>query len=167
MWVDVEWKADLRRWRELVTSEAVKTADPKDLITARVALALAERDYRGAEQTLAADGGAEFDDNGFFTPKEWNQARVARGLGDHSKANAAFLAARERAAVTVRERPEDGKALIVLAEIDAALGRKEEAIQEGERAVELLPVAKDALLGDALLSRLASVYAQVGDADRA
>lgn len=46
-------------------------------------------------------------------------------------------------------------------------GVKEEAIQEGERAVELLPVAKDALLGDALLSRLASVYAQVGDADRA
>ena len=49
VWVDVEWKADLRRWRELVTSEAVKTADPKDLITARVALALAERDYPGAK----------------------------------------------------------------------------------------------------------------------
>jgi TolB-like protein/Tfp pilus assembly protein PilF len=167
VWIDVAWKADLRRWRELVTSEAGKTADPKDLITARVALALTERDYRGAEQTLAADGGAEFDDNGFFTPKEWNQARAARGLGDHSRENAAFLAARERAAVAVGERPEDGKALIVLAEIDAALGRKEEAVREGERAVELLPVAKDALLGGTMLSRLARVYAQVGDADRA
>jgi TolB-like protein/Flp pilus assembly protein TadD len=167
VWVDVGWKADLRRWRELVTSEAAKTANPKDLITARVALALTERDYRGAEQTLAADGEAEFDDNGFFTPKEWNQARVARGLGDNARANAAFVAARERAAAAVRERPEDGKALIVLAEIDAALGRKEDAVREGERAVELLPVAKDALLGDALLSRLARVYAQVGDADRA
>jgi TolB-like protein/Tfp pilus assembly protein PilF len=167
VWVDVGRKADLRRWRELVTSEAAKTANPKDLITARVALALTERDYRAAEQTLAADGEAEFDDNGFFTPKEWNQGRVARGLGDNARANAAFLAARERAAAAVRERPEDGKALIVLAEIDAALGRKEDAVREGERAVELLPVAKDALLGDALLSRLARVYAQVGDADRA
>jgi TolB-like protein/class 3 adenylate cyclase/Tfp pilus assembly protein PilF len=167
VWIDVAWKADLRRWRELIASEAAKTADPNDLITARLTLALTERDYRGAEQTLAADGGAEFDDNGFFTPKEWNQAKVARGLGDHSRANAAFLAARERAAVAVRERPEDGKALIVLAQIDGALGRKEEAVREGERAVELLPVAKDALLGDALLSRLAEVYAQAGDADRA
>jgi serine/threonine-protein kinase len=167
VWVDVAWKADLRRWKEAIASEAAKSADPNDLITARLNLALKERDYHGAEQTLAAHGGAEFDDNGFFTPKEWNQAIVARGLGDDSRANAAFLAARERAAVAVLERPEDGKALIVLAQIDAALGHKEDALREGERAVELLPVAKDALIGDALLSRLAGVYAQAGEANRA
>ena len=65
------------------------------------------------------------------------------------------------------ERAEDGKALIVLAQIDAALGRKEDALREGTRAIELLPVAKDALLGDALLNRLASIYAQVGETSRA
>ena len=31
--------------------------------------------------------------------------------------------------------------------IDAALGRKEEALREGRRAVELLPVEKDAIYG--------------------
>ena len=31
--------------------------------------------------------------------------------------------------------------------IDAALGRKEDAIREGRRAVELLPVAKDSIAG--------------------
>jgi len=158
---------DLRRWKEVIGGEAAKTADPNDLITARLNLALTERDYHGAEQTLAAHGGAEFDDNGFFTPTEWNQAIVARGLGDESRASTAFLAARERAATAVRERPEDGKVLIVLAQIDAAFGRKEDAIREGERAVELLPVAKDALIGDALLSRLASIYVQAGETDRA
>jgi TolB-like protein/Tfp pilus assembly protein PilF len=165
--VDVAWKADLRRWREAVASESAKSADPNDLITARLNLALIERDYRAAEQTLAAGGGAEFDDNGFFTPKEWNQGIVARGLGEESKAKAALLIARERAEAVVRERPEDGKALMVLAQIDAALGRKEESFREGERAVELLPVAKDALLGGTMLSRLATIYAQAGDADRA
>jgi TolB-like protein/class 3 adenylate cyclase/Tfp pilus assembly protein PilF len=165
--VDVAWKADLRRWREAVASEAAKSADPNDLITARLNLALIERDYRAAEQTLAAGGGAEFDDNGFFTPKEWNQGIVARGLGEESKAKAALLIARERAEAALRERPEDGKALMVLAQIDAALGRKEESFREGERAVELLPVAKDALLGGTMLSRLATIYAQAGDADRA
>src|SRR5207248_4367480 len=115
----------------------------------------------------SAQGGAEFDDNGFFTPRQWNQAIVARGLGDESRATSALLVARERAAAAVRERSEDGKALIALAQIDAALGRKEDALREGERAVELLPVAKDALLGDALLNRLASIYAQVGETSRA
>src|SRR5438270_39644 len=119
--VDLDWKADLRRWKDVITSEAAKNADPNDLITARLNLAFKERDYHGAERTLAAHGGAEFDDNGFFTPREWNQAIVARGLGDEKEANAAFLAARERAAAAVSERAEDGKALIVLAQIDAAL----------------------------------------------
>jgi TolB-like protein/class 3 adenylate cyclase len=165
--VDMNWKADLRRWKDVIAGEAAKTADPNDLITARLNLALKERDYHRAEQTLAAHRGAEFDDNGFFTPREWNQGIVARGLGDETGAKKAFLGAHERAAVAVRERPEDGKALIVLAQIDAALGRKEAALREGERAVELLPVAKDALIGDALLSKLAGVYAQAGEANRA
>jgi TolB-like protein/class 3 adenylate cyclase len=165
--VDLDWKADLRRWKEVIASDAAKTADPNDLITARLGVALKERDYHGAERTLAAHGGAEFDDNGFFTPREWNQAVIARGLGDEARANTALLAARERAAAAVRQQPEDGKALMVLAQIDAALGRKEDALREGARAIELLPVAKDALIGDALLGRLAGLYAQVGETTRA
>jgi TolB-like protein/class 3 adenylate cyclase/Flp pilus assembly protein TadD len=165
--VDMEWKADVRRWKEVVSGEAAKTADANDLITARVNLALKERDYRQAEQTLAAGGGAEFDDNGFFTPRELNQGIVARALGDEPRAQAAFLAARERVAWAVRDQPEDGKLLIVLAQIDALLGRKEDALREGERAIELIPVRKDALVGNLLLDQLAGVYAQAGEADRA
>ncbi len=54
-----------------------------------------------------------------------------------------------------------------MAQIHAALGRKEDAIREGERAVELLPVATDTLISDALLNRLAGIYAQAGEANRA
>ncbi len=165
--VDMNWKADLRRWKDVVSGEAGKTADANDLITARLNLALKERDYHQAEQTLAAGGGAEFDDNGFFTPRELNQGIVALGLGDEPKAHAAFLAARERVASAVRDQPEDGKPLIVLAQIDAVLGRKEDALREGERAIELIPVTKDALIGNALLDQLAGVYAQAGETDRA
>jgi serine/threonine-protein kinase len=165
--VHMEWKADLRRGKDLVAGEAAKTADTNDLITARLNLALKERDYHAAELTLAASGGAEFDDNGFFTPREWNQGVAARGLGDEPRAHAAFLAARERVASAVRDQPEDGKPLIVLAQIDAVLGRKDDALKEGQRAIELVPVEKDALLGGMLLSRLAGVYAQAGEADRA
>jgi len=51
--------------------------------------------------------------------------------------------------------------------IDAALGRKEDALREGRRAVELLPVTKDAFTGAGLLSDLAVIYAWVGEKDLA
>ena len=165
-YVDMLWKADLQRWREIVAGEAARTADPNDLVNARVDLALKERDYRRAEQLLAG-GGTEFDDNGFFTPREWKQAIVARGLGNHSKATAALNAARERVASAVRERPEDAKALMVLGQIDAALGRKDEALEEGHRAIELLPITTDAVNGYQLLARLVMIYAQAGEINSA
>ena len=165
-YVDFASRADLRRWKQVIASEASKTVDPNDVITARVDLALKERDYRAAERTLAG-GGTEVDDNGFFTPREWKQAIIARGLGDQSRAGAAFRNARERVAAALKERPEDAKTLIVLGQIDAALGHKQDALREGRHAVELLPVEKDAINGYHLLLRLAGIYAQVGEADRA
>jgi serine/threonine-protein kinase len=161
------WKADLAPWRDLVAGEISKTADPNDLITARLNLALKERDYHAAEQILAAPGGSEFDDDGFFTPREFNQGIVARALGDMTRAKLAFAAARERSAAAVRQRPDDPKRLIALGECDAAVGRKDDAIAEGERATQLLPVEKDMLNGTQLLVKLSEIYAQAGEIGRA
>jgi serine/threonine-protein kinase len=166
-YIVMAWKADLQPWKQVVTGEIARTADPNDLITARIALALKERDYHAAEQILSAPGGNEFDDDGFFTPREFSEAIAARGLGDNNKAQAALKQARERAASAVLQRPEDGKALICLSQIDAAIGRKEDAIREGERAAQLLPLEKDVLNGNQLRVKLCGVYAQVGEIDRA
>ena len=46
-----------------------------------------------------------------------------------------------------------------LAVIDALLGKKEDAILNGRRAVELLPVTRDAVDGPGVLQNLAVVYA--------
>ena len=165
--IDFLWKGDLRRWRDLLASEAVKNGEPNDVINARVDLALKERDYHRAEELLDAGGGTEFDDNGFFTPKEWKQAIVARALGQEAKATAKFEAAHERASAAVRDHPEDAKALVVLGQIDAALGHKDNALSEGQRAVTLLPITKDAVNGYQLLTRLIMIYAQIDESDRA
>ncbi len=50
---------------------------------------------------------------------------------------------------------------------DAALGRKEEALREARRAVELFPVTKDAVTGGEILRNLAITYAWAGDKDLA
>jgi hypothetical protein len=55
----------------------------------------------------------------------------------------------------------------VLGLIDAALGRKEEALREGRRAVELSPIKKDALGGISMVKYLAMIAAWVGDKDLA
>ncbi len=166
-YVDFIWKGDLQRWREVVSSDATRSADPNDVINARIDLALKERDYDRAEQLLAAGGGTEFDDNGFFTPREWKEAIVARGLGQASKAAARFQVARDRAAAEARQHRGDAKALIVLGQIDATMGRKTEALDEGQRAVDMLPASKDAINGYQLQTRLIMIYAQTGETDRA
>ena len=57
--------------------------------------------------------------------------------------------------------------LCALGVVDAALGNKEDAIREGERAVELMPVSKSAIEGSVLTQYLAIIYAWTGDKDRA
>jgi len=92
---------------------------------------------------------------------------IAEGLGDSAKAQASFMAARERAAANVDKRTDDGKALMILAEIDARLGRSEDALRQGERAVQLLPMSDDALDGLRILARYAGVCARAGETERA
>ena len=57
--------------------------------------------------------------------------------------------------------------LCVLGLIDAGLGRKEEALRQGRRAVELLPVEKDAIHGTGMVEYLAMIAAWVGEKDLA
>jgi serine/threonine-protein kinase len=67
----------------------------------------------------------------------------------------------------IAEQPDYAAALGVLGVADAALGNKEDAIREGRRAVELLPVTKDALIGSLLVQNLALIYAWTGEKDLA
>src|SRR3954466_12913873 len=86
---------------------------------------------------------------------------------DESKARAAFTAARAEQEKAVAAQPDYGPALTVLGLIDAALGRKEEALREGRRAVDLLPVAKDSINGAHMIEYYAMIAAWVGDKDLA
>jgi hypothetical protein len=100
-------------------------------------------------------------------PRSWCQALAARVRGDGRTAQAAFLAAREEAAKTVREQTDYAPGLTVLGLIDAALGRKEDALREGRRAVQLLPVTKDSIDGAEVMKYLGVIYAWCGEKDLA
>jgi tetratricopeptide (TPR) repeat protein len=67
----------------------------------------------------------------------------------------------------VREQPNFGEAFSVLGLTEAVLGDKQKAIEHGERAVQLVPVGKDALNGALLIEYLSIIYSWTGQKDRA
>jgi predicted Zn-dependent protease len=84
---------------------------------------------------------------------------LAKVRGYHTKIDAKFTTARDELKDKVEAQPEDPKLMSALGVIDAALGRKPEAIEEAKRAVEMLPISADASDGPRLVSNLAVVYA--------
>jgi serine/threonine-protein kinase len=67
----------------------------------------------------------------------------------------------------VRDAPGDPGRHVQLGAVLAGLGRKEEAINEGKRAVELVPESQDAFEGPQATTELAEIYASVGEHDEA
>jgi tetratricopeptide (TPR) repeat protein len=143
--------------------------DPDGAATStRINLALYERDAGSAAKILAASNLEELVDNiGSLLPRSWFQALIARAGGDAPKARDALSAARVKTEAKLHDRPDDGALLALLGLIDAGLARKKEALTEGRRAVELRPISDDALDGVRIITKLAMIYAWLGDNDAA
>jgi serine/threonine-protein kinase len=100
-------------------------------------------------------------------PRFWCEGLLAQLQGNKSAASDAFANARGEGAKLVAQQPDYAQGICVLALADAALGNKQDAITEGRRAVEVLPVTKDAIIGALLVKYLAVVYAWTGEKDLA
>jgi serine/threonine-protein kinase len=131
--------------------------------------ALAERDAAAATQALSTikdNDEISFGDQVLFN-REFMEGVIARMTGDEQKAQLAFAAARAEQEKIVQAQPDFGPAWCVLGVIDAGLGRKDDALSEGQRAVELLPIEKDAQFGRFLIKYYAIIAAWVGEKDLA
>lgn len=154
--------------------ESIRAADAADVQTIAeywLVGALAQRDAAAATEALAV---TRKNPSIALSPLEnlnfshlFLEGLIARMSGDEEKARTAFTAARQKQEAIVQAQPNFGPTLCVLGLIDAALGRKEEALREGRRAVELLPAEKDAMGGPAQVKYLAMIAAWVGDRDLA
>ena len=166
--VALEWRADPKSLHETIeTIVAENPAAASDIADRWLNLALCERDPVGIARSLAhiPANGIGIDLPSF--PLSWCQGLVARSLGDEVAAQKAFSITRVDVERTVREQPDYGPAFCLLGLIDAGLGWKEEAIREGRRAVELLPVTKDSVNGANMMKYLAVIYAWTGEKDLA
>ena len=134
----------------------------------RATLALYEHRYVEAAQIVATSKIENYSDfTAALVPRAWLEGQIARAAGDRDRATAVMTSARATVEQDARGQPDDAATLSLLGRIDAALGRKEDALREGRRSVELLPVSRDAVGGVALESALAMIYAWTGESDLA
>ena len=141
--------------------------DPDGSATlARWDLAMLERDYAAAEKVLA-DSPLEAFPWAFHGPKTFYQGRTALARGDIESAQHYFDAARPAIEKRVRDDPDDPNHHADLGLLYAYMGRKEDGIREGRRAIELEPESKNAFHGALNEGNLALAYALLGEPDQA
>ncbi len=166
--MEVDWKADTRPLHRLIDEIRAKNpAAIENLTDSWLTCALAERDATAAKTALNASGENPLSDDVIQFSRSFVEGVIARMTNDTDNARVAFAAARAAQEKTVQAQPSYGPPLCVLGLIDAALGRKEDALREGRRAVELLPVAKDAINGPRMIAQLAMIAAWTGEKDLA
>jgi len=169
--VELDSKADTRQLHEV--TDLVLEKNPAALSSVAdnwLLCALAERDPAAARKALIALG----ENPASLGPladvrfnRSFMEGVIARLAKDRAKAQAGFTAARAEQEKSIQAQANYGPTVCVLGLIDAALGRKQEALREGRRAVELLPVEKDAVRGIAMVKYLAMIAAWVGEKDLA
>ena len=163
------WKADTRPLHQMVDS--IRSTSPE--ATQGIAeywlfYALAERNAVAAKDALIAAGEHDaLTDDAVVFSRRFMEGVIARMTKDDAGARVAFTAARAEQEQIIQAHESYGPAPCVMGLIDAGLGRKDEALRKGRRAVELLPVGKDRIFGIAMVKYFAMIAAWTGDKDLA
>ncbi len=154
--------------RALLAKVPLDFSPTEEIWHTRFTTALYLRDYDEASRLVAAVP-AKFAGGVFHgSPSErLADGMVARFRGDQSKAKAVFRRVREKFDVAWGDEIRNYRYLARVARIDAGLGRKQDAIGEARRAVDLMPIATDSVRGLWMVRNLALVYAWTGERDLA
>jgi tetratricopeptide (TPR) repeat protein len=163
------WKADTRPLHQ--TIDVILAQGPGAIVSAAdhwFRCALAERDPAAAERALVALGDNPcWGEAPIYLSRSFGEGLLARMTKDEARARTAFEAARAQQEKIVQAQPDYGPALCVLGLIDAALGRKDLALDEGRRAIALTPLEKDVNNGSVVLQYFAITAAWAGDKELA
>src|SRR5262249_38245254 len=125
-------------------------------------------DWARAEQALAALGDNPFFGDGpILLNRDFGEGLLARAMHDEARARRAFTAARAAQEQVVQKQKDYAPSLCLLGLIDAGLGNKQAALEEGRRATELLPVSRDAINGPTVSAYFAMIATWTGERDLA
>ena len=158
------WKADTRPIRRTIDALAGK---PGAIDNAEL-FGWATRDATATERGLAeGEDDPCWAEGVIILSRNFGEGMLGRMTNDEPRARSAFAAARAQQEKLVQAQPNYGPALCTLAMIDAALGQKDLALEEGRRAIALMPVEKDAVDGSRVLQYFAITLAWSGEKELA
>ena len=138
-------KGDYAEWKRLdeIQPFGGRSGSPAQEVAAAATIFAAHGDMAGAAATMLAAHG--------------DMAGAATRLGGSL--------AEVRAELLVQ--PSNAKLWAALSQMEALLGQNGAALRDAQKAIELLPESVDAVLGTVFTANLATVYAWIGDKDRA
>ena len=108
-----------------------------------------------------------FDLQLWYAPRELLECMCLTEMGEMQRAQRACFSAIEFMEREIQLRPHDYRVYTALGHAFALLGRSEEAVRAGQRAVELMGPSKDAADGPYQEIELAKIYTRIGEADKA
>jgi TolB-like protein len=166
--IEFLWKGSTAPIKVLLQS-LPPNLDPDGFVTfARWDVSLMDRDVNAAEKALAT---CQLDtitsQTGVPLPKGYLQACVDLVRGDAAKAQAEFEAVRPAIEKLVAESPQNGTRRGQLGLLYAFLGRKDDALREGQRAMDLVPITHDVIDGAVVQDFYALTCARLGETDEA
>ena len=167
-YVDFWWKGDTQPLKSVVDQIAAGI-DPDGVVTAaRWDVAMLQRNYSAAKRVLQTSEANEVSyTTAGLTPKAFLEGCSYLALDDRPNANITFESVRPAFEAALKEAPASAERHAILGWLYAFMGRKDDAIREGQRAVELKPESKDALDGPIMSAYLALIYARVSENDLA
>jgi serine/threonine protein kinase/Tfp pilus assembly protein PilF len=158
-------------FRSAIAALPASLADDRNVLSLRLCFTLNDRDWTEANGLIQKMKDGE--DDGYFAyaaisvPIDCYSLLLARLQGEQPDANPVSTKTREQLSQKVVKSPGNAQLLSQLAVVDALLSKKEAAIEEAKRAIEMLPISLDAVDGPGLVINLAVVYAWVGEPDLA
>ena len=126
-----------------------------------------QRRYRDILDMLDLSRSELSTDGLVYHPKALMRAEAYHGLGDENRARHHYELAREVLASSSAADPSNAAIHSALGLAYAGLGRKQDAIREAERAMELVPVTVMPYRGSAFMGLAVEIFARVGEFDRA
>ena len=167
-YVDFWWKGDTRSLKSLLSQVPAATDPDGGITSCRWDAAMIDRDFGAARMALQTSAANEISyTNAAATPKGFFQGCIELAQGNKTQAQRLFELVGPIFEKAVEEAPLNAERHANLGWFYAFAGRKDEAIREGRRAVELKPESKDAFDGAIMNCYLALIYARVGENDLA
>ncbi|MCP4566464.1 MAG: protein kinase [FCB group bacterium] len=147
-----------------ILDEAARHGEPDIMVLWQETFDVFFRDYKSAVSRRAVTGDYILTDSAAFY---LNRAEAYYYWGNDSISEIYYDSARMVVEQWLINDPEEAFSRLLLGAAYAGLGRSSEAIREGRKAVELIPITEDALYGAGMLGGLTQIYVMVGEYDLA